>query len=241
MAREFYGKYGGPRANMQAFLDYLRSREATPDEARAVQDTLVRKYGLYRIAERIEDGHLVLNEGRVGWSDTTQGSGIASGDDPSRSKEWGPGSKVSDIQAQEIERRRRQEVTKQQSITPAREGSVRAGEFGTKGQETIGYLRVPGGPVNVVELDTFRVTKLSAGLFEIDVDGSKSHHSLFNLAEALMYRASSHGTTSQVWMPKVNKWAQETAEVGQSLLVQMHSGDHVIIDSEGYRGQQQGW
>lgn len=241
MAREFYGKYGGPRASMQAFLEYLRSHESTPDEAKEIQDLLVRGYGLYRIAERIDDGHLVLTE-RVGWSDTTQGSGIASGQDAARTKERGAGSRVTDAEAAAIDRRRREAAGREQQEPTSTGGAqIRAGTFGTKGQETVGYLRVPGGPVNVVERDTFRVTKLAGNLFEIDVDGAKTQHALFNVSSSLRLRMSPYGAVSQTWLPKVNKWVQEMAQVGQSMLVQMHSGDHVIVDREGYAGQQGGW
>lgn len=246
LAREFYVNHG-PIASHNAFLNFSKERDLTFEDSKALQDHLVRSFGMYKLAKTLKAESLSETEAHtgnrkvkkirtesLGYAVDSDGRGKGpSGGSPMAGGSWGGITKKDSKRCPECG---------SPSITKAESGYVcsfcnskfgslglepedvvmNAGAYGVKPNPVWGEISVPGGPISTTEGGYVIITNLGEDLFEIDVLGAKTIHNRHSMPEALSHRLSVFGRYAQPFLPKMENWFCKEGAVGMQLVFDMN-------------------
>jgi hypothetical protein len=129
------------------------------------------------------------------------------------------------------ERSLKKSSTKESAVTTATQGSS-----GVNNQGTVGYVEVPGGPIDTNEKSRryLSVRQVSDGIVEIAFDGVRSRHATRMLTEALRFRLLGYGGPFLQLVDSIVEWITQEAFIGQEYVLDVMTGRKFILDDQGF-------
>lgn len=118
---------------------------------------------------------------------------------------------------------------------PGQSMSAQQGADGVKAGTTMGYLQVPGGPLQTNEI---RLHFLGENLFDLDVGNVTHQHTIQNANDVIRHRLGGTGYNVQHLIGDMVEWLFN-AQPGEKYVYDLLSGHRVVFgkDKFAYKGQ----